>query len=167
MNDILELCLNNISWLSDIGQIVTAMMLVFISINVHGYTKRRDRLDFFLNTWSQAQDNNLNALANDNMLRSFEEVVYGDAYKVDIDVARSFFNCFLIINRVQNFYFAYRNKIISLNEFKSMAIPTIRLLSRQKEMVTYLVNERGYSDDFVKVFLALLNDSEPYSSPNF
>jgi len=154
--------LKNSSWLSGLGQAVTAIMLVYLAIVVHKYTKKRDKLDFFFNSWEQAQEINVCTLSDEKSLIAFEKIVYGQDYEVNAERARKFFCYFLIINRIQNYYFAKSNKIITQSEFDAMVLPTIRLICRDKDMLTFLINNRGYCPDFIKLFTKLLENSEPY-----
>ena len=43
-----------------------------------------------------------------------------------------------------------------------MSLPTIRLISSDKGLVRFLLEERGYDEKFAESFLSLLNKAKPF-----
>lgn len=48
-----------------------------------------------------------------------------------------------------------------------MSLPSLRLLARDKELIDYLLNHRGYNADFRDNVLSLMKDLTPYPVPSF
>lgn len=148
------------------GSLASVLISGLIAIFVYKYTRNKDRLDFLLNRWSSQQEININQLNDDRNLEAFEKIVYGDSFKTSITEARKRFHLFLIINGVQNNFFALNEGIISEGEFDSMSIPTLKLIVNQKQEVLYLLRERGYTDEFRAKVLNLLDRVTPPVPPS-
>jgi hypothetical protein len=144
-----------------IGSILSVALAWWAAAKVYEYTKRKDRLDFLNQKWSIQQDINLQTLGNRDLAVDFEKIVYGDHQPVDEDVARRHFTLFLMLNLVQSDWFAYRENMITLDEFRQFALAKLNLLARQAEMVRYLVDSRGYPTDFAEEVKALMKRTTP------
>lgn len=61
--------------------------------------------------------------------------------------------------------FAITQRTSSKKEYKEQAIPTLSLVARNKEVIVYLLNERGYSKEFMREIELLLKEATPPKPP--
>ena len=132
-----------------IGSIGTMLVTIIISSMVYRYTKRKDRLDLYLRRWSVQQDVNISTISSDSNLIAAEKSIYGPDASVDIMEGRIYYNLFMRINMLQMMYFGYKEGLINKSELYVSSIHTAKLLYNSKELVSYLLRERGYTPDFL------------------
>lgn len=143
-----------------IGQAVVTAVLVILTYVVYRYRKANDRLTFFHSNWNKIQDINIFVLEHKEVLTKFEKMVYGEDSNVEEQPATEFWISFLMLNIARGNYFAYKNGILSKKEYEQETLPILKLLVREKDLITYLLENRGYSDEFKKSILALLEKTD-------
>lgn len=126
-----------------------------IGFVVYFYTKRRDRLQFHHETWSLRQQINMMTISNPEVMNEFEEIVNGKT--IDKKTSMKMLLIFMNINNIQNYYFAYMNKIITKKEYENYAIDVLDLLCRQGDLLNYCIDNRGYDDDFANDIKRLMS----------
>jgi len=147
-----------------IGQVTAAAVAVYAVRLVYNYTKKKDRAEFLRSLWHEQQLINMHTLSSPDSLEQFEKIVYGDAYNASSQDIRRRFLIFMVLNRVQHYFFGFQNNLIDRAEYEDLAMRSLRLLKRQEDLVISLVKERGYSDVFsdeVKRFLDDPNITAP------
>lgn len=144
---------------------LSAIVGAWIAYNLYAYTKRRDKTELFRSMWESQQELNLLLLVNDEEQGIFEGLVYGDDGALDIKTAKIYTLLFLIINRIQNYYFAWKNGIFRRSEFRKYAIATLSLVHNQRDTINYLLDERGYTSDFAAEVRHLLRSTHPPAPP--
>ncbi len=60
-----------------------------------------------------------------------------------------------MLNQIQHLFIACQHNVIDKDEFENYAMQTIRLLKREQPTVTYLLTQRGYSQNFKDAILPL------------
>lgn len=152
--------------LEGFGSFLTVLVTIYIALLVQNYTAKRDRLDVVRRKWEEVQTVNIAVLSHEENIAAFEQIVYGDDFKPNNRTSRKYFFLFIMINGMQHLFFAYKNGIISKQELLYHAKPTASLLKRQESLIVYLLNERGYSDDFAVFVKRILAQAHPSEPPN-
>jgi hypothetical protein len=144
-----------------LGSILSVVITAWIAVMVRRYTKRKDHLDFLNHKWSIQQQINLDTLGRCDLALDFERMVYGDSAPVsEADASRNI-ALFLQINLIQSDWFAYREKMISLEEFNSYTLSKLNMLVRQRPLIEYLLEHRGYHRDFADHVKTLIKEARP------
>jgi hypothetical protein len=105
------------------------------------------------------------ALNSPEMMKPFEAIIYGTT-EPNVELGRKFFHLFIYINIVQHYFYAAEEGLISDRELETLAKPTLDLMAREKEMLEYLVKQRGYVKKFQDRFLQMMEDAEPVPLPS-
>ncbi|MEM7408887.1 MAG: hypothetical protein AAF430_01465 [Myxococcota bacterium] len=162
-----EFLSNNADTVIALAQFFLAGMIGLFTIYAYIYSRRRDKLQFFHNNWNKQQDINLQCLVNDDVLKIVEGLIYGPDHEVDVQEARAFTFAFLHLNKIQNNFEAMSQRVISRREYVEMSLPTLRLFARSKNLICYLVEQRGYSPEFRDSVVELIADLDPLDPPPF
>jgi len=138
------------------GQVMAAGAAIYAVLLVHSYTRRKDRVDFLRNMWHEQQLTNYHALSSEGVLRDFETIVYGKGHDVSTDTARKYFILFVNLNKMQSYWFAKENSLISEKECDDFMRKSLPLIKREEDLVKYFLKERGYYAEFATMILELL-----------
>jgi hypothetical protein len=152
-----------------VGAVLSVVFTAAISYILWTYTNKKDRLDFLISRWNQQQEANLQTLSSESDLIAFEKLVYGTDHEVDIDEARLYTHLFIVLNFLQNNWFAKELGIITADEFRKYSLPTLSLISNNKETIIYLLKERGYQKEFLEEIERLLPQTsapKPVAGPS-
>lgn len=147
-----------------IGQLAGVAVAFYAVRLVHNYTTRRDKTEFLRNVWHEQQQLNLATLGNEDALEQFEKIVYGDAHVPDRNETKRRFHIFLYLNRIQHYSFAYKNNLLTKQEYVALAERTLRLIKREQPLIEYLLRERGYDPEFAREVLEQLKAVTPVAS---
>lgn len=148
-----------------LGQFLVAAIVGIATFLIFSHSRRKDKLDFFRSNWDKQQDLNLFCIGNNYAAETVERMVYGDDHEVDEGTVRDFNFTFIQLNKIQNNFQAYKFGVLSHREFVDMSIPSLQLLVRKKELVMYVVVNRGYSPEFQKFIINNIKDLEPFDIP--
>jgi hypothetical protein len=142
-----------------ISQVIASISIVAVSVRVFSWTRRRDKADIQKAFWEQAQTLNLATVANPDLMRVSEKIIYGDYIEPEDQAIADYF-LFLYLNRIQNFYLGYRNNLFGKQRYLEATRSTLKLICSQKERIRYLLIERGYSKEFAFEVLDRLENEE-------
>jgi hypothetical protein len=148
------------------GALLSVLVALYIAMQVHNYTRRRDKLEFMRQRWHEQQTINLAVLSNPELIKVAETITYGYALDGPKDLSKKFYYLFLMINQIHHHYLAYSFGIYSLREFRRFSLPTLSLIAREAETIEYLLTERGYLEDFRQEVLSLLKKATPPAQPS-
>lgn len=144
-----------------LGSILSVFLAGWAAFIVQRYTRRKDRLDYLNHRWSIQQDINLQNVSDPKIALNFEKLVYGSHSSVTEQEARTYFTFFLILNLVQNDWFAFREGMISRKEWDDYGFATLNLVARHASTIRYLVRHRGYSAEFADEVIKILERAAP------
>jgi len=154
-----------LTWFQLAASLLTVTFTALISLFLWRYTHRKDKLDLLVSRWNKQQEFNFHILNSDNAIVDFEKLVYGSERKVDVKEAKRYTYLFVILNFIQTNWLAMKLGILTKKEYKEQAIPTLSLVARNKEVIVYLLNERGYSKEFMREIELLLKEATPPKPP--
>lgn len=147
------------------GALLSVLVAIYVALQVHNYTRRRDKLEFMRQRWHEQQTVNLALLSDPDLLKMAETITYGHEFGQVTYLPKKFYYLFLIINQIHHHYLAYLFGIYSLKEFRKFSLPTLSLIAREAKTIEYLVTERGYAEDFRKEVIFLLAKATPPAAP--
>jgi len=144
-----------------VGSIGSLLVLGYISVRVHQHTKRRDKTDFIFRRWQEQQNINMLYAEHPDLQEVQEKIVYGDDHVYERKRAMKYTALFLRINQAHYYYLAYKFKVISHAEFIQNALPTVKIMCRERETIKYLLEQRGYEDRFRAEMMNILDMVTP------
>ncbi len=147
------------------GSMLSVLVALYVALLLHGYTRRRDRLEFMRQRWHEQQEINLALTRDMELLKMAEFITYGRELPGSPKLSKKFYYLFLIINQIHHLYLSYQFGIYSRREFRRYSLPTVSLIAKETPTIKYLLAERGYSEEFEREMLLLLRDATPPTLP--
>lgn len=129
-----------------VAAIVGAIIAGLISLFIFWRNNKRVRLDFLISSWQNWDAINYIALQDEENLKAFFSVMYGDKVFTSEEMRRDQF-ILLIMNNAYRHWVGMKEGFVSERAAKDYVISGLIDIQGQKERALVLLDQGGYEDE--------------------
>lgn len=148
-------------------QLIASLSVLFVSMYVFRWSRRKDKNDLVRSPWADAQSINIATISKLEIAGVIERAIYGkDPEDEEQRIIVDYF-LFLYLNTIKADWLCLNYNLLSRSRYLFNSQGSLNLISGQKERVMYLVAHRGYSDEFALEIFKRLDDEKTTAPPHW